>query len=155
MKSKSLQKLYNEGVFQAQEHLRKAEQRKEDYLLVDDIAHKIESIGASISFIGTPNFDGRCKIYCCIPSEFGGATTTRDKKTFSQFVSRIAHALDESPDIDVKQGEYMADFPVNGVHFYTVSPVDCKLVEHKETKEVVTLKPHPSCLAALKELENI
>lgn len=155
MRSKSLNRLYNEAVINARRALSAAEEMLTKYETIDDTVTRLENLGADVLFISQGWDNSVSKIYCGIPESFGGAPTRRDKATFSSFVSRIAQEFNEAPDISVETGQYMADFKENKIHFYTVQPVDCKVVEHKETKEVVSLRPHPACIEALKSLEQL
>lgn len=86
------------------------------------------------------------KIYIQLPE--GG------KAEFSKAVTEFESLLGEQPDIRVEAGEFMADFKEHFIHVYLRNPNDCKLIETEEVKTIKVLKPHPECVAALKELEQ-
>lgn len=82
-------------------------------------------------------------------------TGDKTKAAFSEVVKKCATVLGEAPDISIEPREYMADFKENLVHVYLPGAQDCMLIEVTETKTVTVMKPHPSCKAALEELEQL
>jgi hypothetical protein len=79
----------------------------------------------------------------------------RNKANFSALVKRVATALGEQPDIEVAPKRYVADFKQSKVYFTMWDAEDCQLIETEETVTRKVMRPHPMCLAALKELEDI
>lgn len=79
------------------------------------------------------------------------------KAEFSDWIRKIASALNEAPDIRLGEGhsEYMADFKDSRVHVYMRDPKDCQLIEVEEVITRKVLRPHPRCKAALAELEEV
>lgn len=134
---------YNSLIECAKNDITRLEGLKQKYESLAETFEKIKDI-VDLSFLS-----GSEKIYVC-PK----AGSTRDKKTFSYSVSRITEALKEYPIIKVQPKEYIAEWEDNKVQFYCLNAVDCKTIEEREMKEVVTIKPHPSCVAALSVLEH-
>jgi hypothetical protein len=96
---------------------------------------------------GFDYFIGSKMIYVSVDGE--------SKAEFSATVRRLALLLGEPPDISVNPDEYVAQFKQSRVHAYMRGATDCKLIDVVETVTVTRKKPHPECLAALSELENI
>lgn len=79
----------------------------------------------------------------------------RNKAYFSDRVKQVAEALGCPPDIHVGEGNYRATFMDGRVWISIYNPTDCKLIETEETVVRKVIKPHPSCVAALAELEEV
>lgn len=82
------------------------------------------------------------------------------KAEFSAQVEKIALALGEPPSIQVDHGmlsrsEYIANFEESRVHVFLLEPTDCQFIEEEITQVRKVLKPHPSCVQALRVLEDI
>lgn len=79
----------------------------------------------------------------------------RNKAYFSERVRLVAEALGCPPDIHVGEGNYRATFLDGKVWVSIYNPSDCQLIETEETIVRKVLKPHPACVAALAELEEV
>ncbi len=79
----------------------------------------------------------------------------RNKAHFSEIVKLFAVALGCPPDIYVGEGNYRATFLDGKVWVSIYNPSDCQLIETEETIVRKVLKPHPACVAALAELEEV
>ena len=79
----------------------------------------------------------------------------RNKAYFSERVKVVAEALGCPPDIYVGEGTYRATFLDGKVWVSIYNPLDCQLIETEETIVRKVLKPHPACVAALAELEEV
>lgn len=134
---------YMNSIEQAKNEVKRLEDLEQKFTDLSKTFEKIKDI-VRLSFVS-----GTEKIF--VTPKDG---SPRDKKTFSYSVERITEALGEYPCVSVQPGEYIAEWEDNKVHLYCMNAVDCKTIENREMKEVVTIKPHPSCIAALKELEH-
>lgn len=94
------------------------------------------------------------EIYGCGPVVNFPFDSSKDKATFSAMVTTVSKALGEPPEI-ILDGSYDARFPEHCVHVWMFNPDDCRLIEVEEIKKITVKKPHPSCVAALKVLEDI
>lgn len=132
---------YENKIEEAKNALDNIYMQREKYERISLIYEKIKDV-CEVSFISEKLF--------IIPKY----NTTKDKKGFSYTVERITEALKEYPIIKVEPGQYIAEWEDNNIQLYFMSVTDCKLIEQKEMREVITKKPHPSCIAALSVLEN-
>lgn len=79
----------------------------------------------------------------------------RNKAHFSKVVKQIGKVVEEQPDISVYPQSYSATFKDSKIYVSMWDAEDCQIIETEETVTRKVMKPHPRCLAALKELEDI
>jgi hypothetical protein len=147
-KSKKLKELYGKAVAALNGTISSGLAGLEEVAKMDEMTAKIESL---FSEEQAPFFwllSG--KLMVTARSRDG----RRDKASFAEIVKALSHALNEAPDVTVEAGEYTASFPNSKVEFYFTSPDDCMVIEEEVTETRIVTRPHPMCVAALKELEE-
>ncbi len=76
----------------------------------------------------------------------------KDKEAAAAFIEKVAKALGQQPDIEVRSASNIQckwDNLQLDIYLETM----CKTIE--VTKTLTTIQPHPECLAALKQLEDL
>lgn len=76
---------------------------------------------------------------------------------YSAFVTSLAEQFNEAPDVEIGEfdNDFMAKFSGSKVTVRMTPDKDsgCKFIETKE--EIIKRRPHPSCIAAVKQLEEL